>query len=423
MARAFIVNFGCRLNSYEADALGGDLEKRGIILTSRVEEADFIFINTCTVTSRADAKNRSIIRSLHEKNPRAKIIVTGCYATTDGDELKNFPGVYQVIPNNQKANIPYLLWGEQSERTTDGLFGYGLPVKGRHSRAMVKIQDGCSRSCSYCKIPLARGPGRSRSFHEIIDYTRKLIEAGYHEITITGVNIGWYRGNHGESFEDLIETLLELEGDFYLRLSSLEPPEFSSRLCELFGHPRMAKFLHLPLQSGSKHILRLMRRTYNPDQYCRKVEAVRKKIPDIHVGTDIIVGFPSESEEDFAQTYTLCKELCFANIHIFPFSLRKNTPVEKMLQEKSVSLVPKQTIRQRIDKLRELSQKLKKEYQKKTAGLVYRGIVEKKGTSLHVTTENYVKLDVGLRNDISPGEMVYVRYGERGDLLELKKAL
>lgn len=415
--RFHVVNFGCRLNSYESEALAGDLVKEGYHLTQNPLEADFLIINTCTVTARADFKNRSVIHKLHELNPKAKIIVTGCYATTDAEEIKNLPGIFAVVPNKEKALITEKITQKYTENISkNGQFGFGLPLRERVSRATLKIQDGCSRNCSYCKIPLARGKGVSRPFKETINYAQKLLDLGFQEITITGVNIGWYQGENGETFEDLIETLLNLKGHFYLRLSSLEPPEISERLIELYGHPKMAKFLHAPLQSGSAYILKLMRRSYNPSQYAKKIELIRKKVPEIHIGTDVIVGFPNENENYFQETRRFCEQMEFANIHIFPFSLRKGTEIEKRLDTspQKFARITKNEIKERTKELAQVGEKLKKNYMKKTAYQKFRAIAEKN----KATTENYVKIE--LSESLPLGKLFFLRYTEEGKLFNFE---
>ena len=469
MSTAYIYHFGCRLNLYESNSLLSGLSDNNIIPVDKdqIENADFIIINTCTVTNRADQKNRSAIRQAHRKNPNAKIIVTGCYATTDAHEIKKLPGVYAVVSNQNKANIPNLISGlvpslvkssNQNKQIeydplnkkweVDGQFGYKLQSRSRTSRAYLKIQDGCNKSCSYCKIPFARGPGRSRDFNQTIEEAKKLIALGFQEITLTGVNIGWYHTRAQETkekdFYDLLTTLLNLKGDFYIRISSIEPGDVNERLAHLLQHPKMAKFLHVPLQSGSKRILKKMRRGYTPLLYQKKIKKVQALNPDIHIGTDIIVGFPGESAQDFKNTWDICKEIGFANIHIFPYSKRNNTPIVKELaltvdDKLSIKEVPQHITRKRINRLKALQKELYKQYIQRTSNKSFRSIVEKsieksvkkeinidkalpktpEKTSeiIYVVTENYVKLSLN-RYDIienglpcpQKGDMVYVSY-------------
>ncbi len=394
-----LVHFGCRLNIYESVALASGVQKFRFSITENIEDADFVIINTCTVTNRADQKNRQMIRKVHRQNPSAKIIVTGCYATTDAEEIQRLPGVYSVISNKEKANIPhYIKHGNQKKaNTVDGQFGYQIQNKSRYSRAYLKIQDGCNKRCSYCKIPLARGPGRSRNFQETIDEAQKLISLGFKELTLTGVNIGWYQSQEGKNFNDLFRVILELPGNFYVRLSSIEPMDVNQELGEQLTHPKAASFLHVPLQSGSKQILKMMRRGYTPFHYEKNIEYVRDLCPSIHLGTDIIVGFPGETEYYFEETLNFCKKMKFANIHIFPFSKRNGTPIT---QVNIAENIPKPIVKERIQRLKELKKEMFAEYIQQTSGESFKAIVEKCGSKvglgneLSVVTENYTKLTV-----------------------------
>ena len=454
---AYLIHFGCRLNLYESASISSGLKENNISITDKIEEADFIIINTCTVTNRADQKNRSAIRRAHRKNPNGKIIVTGCYATTDAEVIRRLSGVYSVVSNQNKANLPRLIQNDIQENFQndwqdgwlDGQFGYHLQSKEKISRAYLKIQDGCNKSCSYCKIPLARGPGRSRNFDETILEAQQLIQLGFKEITLTGVNLGWYRSEKGKDFHDLLSGLLDLDGDFYIRISSIEPGDVSEELAHLLQHPKMAKFLHVPLQSGSKEILKKMRRGYTPLSYHNRIQKVKENNPNIHIGTDIIVGFPGESDENFEETIQLCEEIAFANIHIFPYSKRKGTPIMKNISLKDadevkanktnkankVREIPSPVIRKRIERLKTLKEKLHSIYIQKTSGQVFRSIIEKieqfentenaarenTHETFHVVTENYVKLtmkkpalekssETGSEGKHNRGDMIYVSY-------------
>ena len=431
-----LVHFGCRLNAYESISLASGLESTGFSLTTEIKDADFVIINTCTVTNRADQKNRQAIRRAHRENPGAKIVVTGCYATTDATEIKKLPGVYSVVSNFQKAQIPDQIMGDSHRKSSlregqpDGQFGYSLQNRKRHSRAYIKIQDGCNKSCSYCKIPLARGAGRSRDFQETLEEARELIQAGFREITLTGVNLGWYRSLEGKNFYDLLEGLLSLDGDFYIRISSIEPGDVNERLAELLTHPRSALFLHAPLQSGSKEILKAMRRGYTPSHYQKRIEYVKKRCPDIHLGTDVIIGFPGETDAHFQQTFDFCKQMEFANIHIFPYSPRKNTPIVNQLElaPNERKEVPKTRVKKRIELMEALKREMHAGYVKKTAGQTFRGIAlntkpgsnpkdepgRKPQDTLNLVTENYIKLSSRLNPElVQKGDLLRVSYDQR----------
>lgn len=327
--RTAVVHFGCRLNQFESDGIKANLSDNAHALTDNLREADFVVINTCTVTNKADYKNRAAIRRAHRLNPMAKIVVTGCYATTDAEELRSLPGVYRVVSNDKKHQIASVLNGNDTEEKNDRFF-----FSSNHnfkSRATLKIQDGCNKSCSYCKIPQARGRGVSRGAEDTLASARELIAAGFGELVLTGVNIGWYNDN-GKSFHGLVESLLALDGNFRLRVSSIEPGDVDDRFAAFYQHPKMARFLHIPLQSGSKFVLRTMRRGYTPQNFMRRIDEVRKICPEVHIGTDVIVGFPAEGEAEFSETLDFCRAADFANIHIFPFSKRRNTAIVDWLE-------------------------------------------------------------------------------------------
>jgi threonylcarbamoyladenosine tRNA methylthiotransferase MtaB len=328
-----VIHFGCRLNQFESDGIKANLADNAHTLTQNLREADFVVINTCTVTNKADYKNRAAIRRAHRLNPQAKIVVTGCYATTDAEELRSLPGVYRVVSNDEKHRIAEVLQGGEVTAPASNRFFFSANHDLK-SRATLKIQDGCNKSCSYCKIPQARGRGVSRSFGETLDAARKLIDAGFGELVLTGVNIGWYE-DQGKSFHTLVESLLDLPGDFHLRISSIEPGDVNERFAAFYQHPKMARFLHIPLQSGSKRVLKIMRRGYTPENFMRRIEHVRKVCPEVHIGTDVIVGFPAEGDAEFKETLDFCRAAEFANIHIFPFSKRRNTPIVDWLVKRA----------------------------------------------------------------------------------------
>jgi len=387
--KAAIIHFGCRLNQFESDGLKNSLAQNSHQIVDQ-READFIIINTCTVTNKADYKNRAAIRRAHRLNPLAKIVVTGCYATTDAEDLRALPGVYRVVSNDYKHQIASMLRGTTALEKNDRFF-----FSSKHdfkSRATLKIQDGCNKSCSYCKIPQARGRGVSRDFGATIDHARELVDAGFGELVLTGVNIGWYE-DQGKTFPQLIEKLLEIPGNFHLRVSSIEPGDVNERLAEFFAHEKMAKFLHIPLQSGSKYVLRMMHRGYTPANFAKRVEAVRRAAPDIHVGTDIIVGFPAEGENEFAETLDFCREQNFANMHIFPFSKRRNTPITNLLERrKTFSEVNGAIIRERAGQLAGLKAEMAESYATRMTGKEFWAVAEKiENGEVSYLTENYLR--------------------------------
>jgi threonylcarbamoyladenosine tRNA methylthiotransferase MtaB len=425
-----IYTLGCRLNIYESDGILNQFISNGYQAVNWEDGPDIAIINTCTVTSHADSKNRYIIRNLLKKNPSAKIIVTGCYAQTDQEELQKIPGVWAIIGNEKKSKIfeiyqqknsneekviystgPLNYFEESKKRRPiEDPFSYGNVVPINHTRAYLKIQDGCDRKCSYCKIPMARGGGISRSIEEIIYQIDQLEASKIPEIVLTGVNIGWYRYKHFR-FNDLIEKILERLKFSRLRISSIEPSDVNERLAELSLHPKFCNFLHVPLQSGSDKILRMMKRSYNSKTFSLRIEKVLKINPDIFLGTDVIVGFPTETEEDFRKTIDLILNLNFVNIHAFPFSLRKDTEIEKFVQNNKSTLVPKHIVQNRINELFELKEKQMLKYLKNSLYKMYQGIVEEIANGyIKVLTENYLYVKIPHKeNNFKKGMILQVQ--------------
>jgi len=425
-----IYTLGCRLNIYESDGILNQFISNGYQAVNWEDGPDIAIINTCTVTSHADSKNRYIIRNLLKKNPSAKIIVTGCYAQTDQEELQKIPGVWAIIGNEKKSKIfeiyqqknsneekviystgPLNYFEESKKRRPiEDPFSYGNVVPINHTRAYLKIQDGCDRKCSYCKIPMARGGGISRSIEDILYQVEQLEASKIPEIVLTGVNIGWYRYKHFR-FNDLIEKILERLKFSRLRISSIEPSDVNERLAELSLHPKFCNFLHVPLQSGSDKILRMMKRSYNSKTFSLRIEKVLKINPDIFLGTDVIVGFPTETEEDFRKTIDLILNLNFVNIHAFPFSLRKDTEIEKFVQNNKSTLVPKHIVQNRINELFELKEKQMLKYLKNSLYKMYQGIVEEIANGyIKVLTENYLYVKIPHKeNNFKKGMILQVQ--------------
>ncbi len=422
--RTAVIHFGCRLNQFESDGIKANLEDNKHTLTQNLREADFVVINTCTVTNKADYKNRAAIRRAHRLNPLAKIVVTGCYATTDAEELRALPGVYRVVSNDKKHQIAEALKeGEQALDAANNRFFFSS----RHdfkSRATLKIQDGCNKSCSYCKIPQARGRGVSRDAIETVEAARELIDSGFGELVLTGVNIGWYT-DQGKSFHGLVEEILNLPGDFHLRVSSIEPGDVDDRFAAFYQHPRMARFLHIPLQSGSKFVLRTMRRGYTPANFMRRIEKVRAACPDVHIGTDVITGFPSEGDAEFQETLQFCRDADFANIHIFPFSKRRNTPIVDLISRREGSATKRiykevngSIIRERSAELARLKQAMADSYIHRMQGKSFAAIAERiEGGQVHFLTENY------LRGVLPSADYPDLRRGNRFRLVWSEKLL
>lgn len=401
---------GCRLNFFETDGMYSVLKDRGFTLADSNESADYIVVNTCTVTNKADVKNRNIIRNAIRTNPGAKVYVTGCYAETDKEVLLNIPGVFGVFGNSEKSALPYKILenlnGSEipSEKIHDR-FSYSDVLPEGHTRAYLKVQDGCNRKCSYCKIPSARGVGVSRKYSDVIDQVKYLQDNGIAEIQLTGVNLGWYRLENGEKgFLNLLEGILNILEYSRIRLSSIEPPDVGSGLLDLMTHPRFCKFLHVPIQSGSRKILKDMRRTYHPDAFRTRIELAKNKLPDLFLGTDVIVGFPSETEIEFQETKDLLIELGFAKLHVFPYSVRKGTSAESFGDP-----IPGDEKKRRVLELMAFSSMLHETYATQSLGKLYEAVLEGDG---RLVTDNYLKgrlTEPKLYETLIPGQFVDVK--------------
>ena len=353
---------GCRLNQVESQEMRALVEKAGYRAVDEGEAAEIYVVNTCTVTSRADFSDRQAIRRIIRANPDALVVVTGCLAQTDPDALRRMPGIDLVLGNQEKYRLPELLGSLVKRDSPDVRVGRiadardvpSAPVArmGGRSRAFVKIQDGCQHRCAFCIVPAARGRSRSQEPKVLVEQVGALVETGYGEITLTGVDIGHYGWDlvPRTSLAALVARLAEVEGLRWLRLSSVLPAYFTPELIEAVTTvPIVAPHLHLPLQSGSDRVLRLMRRPYNTAMYRALAEKLAAAIPDLGLGADVIVGHPGEADADFEATMALVAELPLSYLHVFAYSDRKGTEAARMGNR-----VPASRIRERSARLRGL---------------------------------------------------------------------
>jgi len=397
MVRVYVHTLGCRLNQYESDAILSDLQRKGqFIFVAEESSADLAVVNTCTVTDQADKRNRQAILRIQRAAPQAQIIVTGCQAQTNPEDLM-LPGVY-VVPGQSKHKVPALIAGfietGMLQRTVlpaaagpnPDAFSFSGVVPQGHTRAYLKIQDGCDRHCSYCKIPQARGKGVSRAADDVLREVEFLRSLGIKEVILTGVNLGWYRDS-GLRFPALLAKILENAAGMRVRLSSIEPCDVGHELAELISHPAFCKYLHVPLQSGSDAILRKMRRTYNARSFRQRLEHVIQKNPEVFIGTDVIVGFPGESESDFAATESLLKDLGVPRIHAFPYSIRQNTAAADFPDRLSHSVK-----KERIARLRNLDQENWNRYARSFVGQTRQGLAENSRENRRAIADNYLRL-------------------------------
>jgi threonylcarbamoyladenosine tRNA methylthiotransferase MtaB len=351
---------GCRLNQVESQEMRALVESAGYRAVEDGEAAQVYVVNTCTVTSRADFSDRQTIRRITRANPDALVVVTGCLAQTDPDALARMPGVDLVLGNQEKYRLPELL-GSLVKREhpdvrvapiADACHVLSAPVgrvSGR-SRAFVKVQDGCQHRCAFCIVPAARGGSRSQEPKVLVEQIEALVQAGYGEITLTGVDIGHYGWDlvPRTSLAALVARLAEVGGLRWLRLSSVLPAYFTPELIHAVTTiPKIAPHLHLPLQSGSDRVLRLMRRPYNTAMYRTLAERLAAAIPDLGLGADIIVGHPGETKSDFEGTMALVRELPFSYLHVFAYSDRKGTGAAKMGDRVAASVIRERSARLR----------------------------------------------------------------------------
>ena len=360
------ISLGCKVNAYEISALSSRLKEHGFKEDNN--NPDVAIINTCSVTSTADQKSRQHIRKLINNYPNAIVVVMGCYSQGHHkfifDEIK--PNI--VVGTNHRSDLvdlilkadksTYLDLTEDNSRT----FEYeelGITNLSENVRSYLKIQDGCDNFCSYCLIPLRRGKARNRNHHLIVKEANYLVNEGYQEIVLTGIHVGGYqKDNPTDSFSNLVNDLLDIKDLYRLRISSIEESEIDDKLIELINtNDKLANHFHIPLQSGSDTVLKRMNRKYNKAQFLNKIKMIKKACPEVALTTDVIVGFPGESEEEFNETYEFIKECGFNMLHVFPFSSREGTAASKMPNQ-----IDPRIKKQRALKLIELSNELWDEY-------------------------------------------------------------
>jgi threonylcarbamoyladenosine tRNA methylthiotransferase MtaB len=355
-----IVNFGCRATQADGAALEQAFLDRDLVKSERWTSSDVVVINTCTVTNAADMEARQMIRRVHRENPHARIVVTGCYAQRAPREIARIEGVSCVVGNSHKdqlvplvigndfkAPAPKRPTGDWASSEAANIFCSSIfqsrelrtiagPSGGGRTRPVLKVQDGCSYRCSYCIIPSVRGDSRSLAATEVLRQLRLLLDQGYREITFTGIHLGGYGRDFSaqSSLAQLVREALKEERLARLRLSSIEPLEYTDELIDLVAEsPKMARHFHVPLQSGSDRILRLMRRPYTADYYSRLVRKMRLRVPEAAIGADVMVGFPTETEADHSETRSLLEAAPMTYLHVFPYSRRPGTASASLTPE------------------------------------------------------------------------------------------
>lgn len=390
---------GCKLNFSETSTIARSFSEKGYRRVEFDDSPDVYVINTCSVTENADKKCRSLVNRALRVSPQSFIAIIGCYAQLKPEEIAQIPGVDLVLGASEKFNLPHYILNHQ-KRTETAIHACSINEvnefipsfsKDDRTRTFFKVQDGCDYSCAFCTIPLARGGSRSATVAETVEQARKLIQLNKpSEIVLTGVNTGDFGRKHGESFYELVCKLDQLEGVQRFRISSIEPNLLSDEIISFCASSdKFVPHFHIPLQSGSDRILRLMRRRYQRELYTRRVEAICAAMPDASIGVDVIVGFPGETETDFRETFDYLVDLPISYLHVFTYSERDNTIAATMR-----NVVDGKVRSQRSEMLRILSEKKKQAFYRTQLGTKRKVLweAEQNGNSMFGFTDNYVKV-------------------------------
>ena len=419
---------GCKLNFSETSTFGKMLQELGVRTAEKGEKADICLINTCSVTEVADQKCRQAIRRLVRQNPGAFVVVTGCYAQLEADEVAAIEGVSLVLGSNEKANLVQFLseaWGDDGRRKMEEGRGKTFRQKtkdiktfapscsrGNRTRFFLKVQDGCDYFCTYCTIPYARGFSRNPSIASLVAQAEEAAQEGGKEIVLTGVNIGDFGKTTGEKFLDLVKALDAVEGISRYRISSLEPDLLSDELIDYCAKSRaFMPHFHIPLQSGSDTVLKLMHRHYDRQLFADKIHKVKAVMPDAFIGVDVMVGCRGETPECFEETYQFLSELDVTQLHVFPYSERPGTSALSIPY-----IVSEQDKKLRSKHLLELSDEKTIAFYQKYIGQEAEVLFEKapRGKAMHGFTKNYIRVELSAK-DADPAldnQIVKVRLGD-----------
>jgi threonylcarbamoyladenosine tRNA methylthiotransferase MtaB len=436
VAEYHVENFGCRASRSDGEAIAANLRHRGLDSATRPATADVVIVNTCSVTAEADRQARAFMRRVHRDNPAARIIVTGCYAQRAPQELAALPEVAAVVGNSHKSLVADLAaqFAAKSENVIlssaiedreseapafvsvqqlapaifhDDAFAHSelatLPFApdARQTRPNLKVQDGCGNRCSFCIIPTTRGHSRSTPLSTCLDNVRRFVDLGGQELVLSGINLGrWGRDlQPSQRFEDLVAAILVITHLPRLRLSSIEPMDWSSDLLALYrefangDHPRLARHTHLPLQSGSDAILRRMYRRYRPWHYAGRLAQIRALLPDAAIGADVMIGFPGESDALFDESYRFIAAQPFTYLHLFPFSARPGTPAWELHRQHPV---PAPAVRERMEALRSLMAEKFRAFRTRFIGTTLSAVTVEPGpaATTEAVTDNFLKLSI-----------------------------
>jgi threonylcarbamoyladenosine tRNA methylthiotransferase MtaB len=397
--KVYLSSIGCRLNQSEIETIGRQLLTQGHEIVTDPDQADSVVINTCAVTSKAARDARTQTRRVHRQNPAANIFLTGCYATIAPSELEQLQGTTRLVPNKDKHRIIQIIDSSIADKAPifeqEPILREFLTSHMGNTRAFVKVQDGCDNKCTFCITTVARGESHSHHLDDIIAEIQALSSAGYQEAVLTGVHLGSYGKDLGykTSLIELLRAILQYTDIARLRLSSLEPWDIDPDFFSLWQNKRLQPHLHLPLQSGSDTVLRRMARRTSRESYRRLALAARAAIPDLNLSTDIILGFPGETAEDFEQSMEFVQELEFARIHAFTYSPRPGTAAAKMGNQ-----IPKNIKKERTSQMIELGKELSfnfhKRYEGKTRPVLWESAIgaNQKGLCWAGYTDNYIRV-------------------------------
>lgn len=400
MEKFFVHNFGCRATQADGAALESLLEQRGLSAAPEARSADLVVLNTCTVTANADDDVRAMVRRVNRENPAAQILLTGCYAQRAPEELAALPGVTWVVGNSHKTQIPDIV--AESLTPFHGQIHVGdifaqhdflsAPIEdaaGDRARPNLKIQDGCNNRCSFCIIPYVRGRSRSMPADQVIEQVQHL-SRNYREVVLSGINLGRWGREPGQTMRlaGLVRRILAETPIERLRLSSVEPMDFSDDLLHLMADsPRIARHVHAPLQSGSDTVLRRMHRKYRPRHYADRVTKARHLMPDAAIGADVMVGFPGETDAEFAETFRFIDELPFTYLHVFTYSARPGTPAADAPDQ-----VPMPVRKERNRQLRELADRKNRAFRQSFLGQSLSVVTLGQGPM--ALSSNYLKVEL-----------------------------
>ncbi|MHC4942938.1 MAG: MiaB/RimO family radical SAM methylthiotransferase [Planctomycetota bacterium] len=405
MERFYLKSFGCKVNQYDGQNLRERLVRAGYEETAAPEEADLLVVNFCVVTGRSASRCLRTLKNISRRQPEARLLVSGCLSPGDQARVRDaFPSAALLAKGAPPQGLEDLLIGNDFDEAWGEVHG----LQG-HTRAFVKVQDGCNLKCSYCILPSIRGEERSRPLADVLEETGRLLEAGYREIVLCGIRLGGYRSENIR-LDGLVEILLrEHRGSFRMRLSSLNPAEVTPRLLEtVAGDSRVARHFHLPLQSGDREVLKGMRRPYSPSQFFKKVEALREVLDEPALSTDLMVGFPGEDEQAFENSLKALEEVRAARVHVFPFSPREGTEAALLPR------IPDRIKTDRVQRAQRAAARLKEAFDRSFLGQERKVLVETlkdRATNLPVgLTSRYQKTAVqGLPEGTAAGTFVRVK--------------